>query len=553
MDQHSAILSDPLDTLPVELVLRILHFATISTVARLSRVSRAWYAFIQEHHQNIVYASLAPKRAGAAVDLRQPSQYFRSLNTFTKYGQDVTTWKEALRSYFALEDAWRMDKPSPTDTVIQVGRLPVWRFRPDFKRRFILSTCHAGGFNVTDMDTGALLWSLDKHEVRKFAHLEYQDGTAVWDRLQNALEVWKTDLPGLERGQFRRVAVLPHDVPTRGFQLSHNCLCVVSCRGKGFVYDVPLHPELPKLRKVVAIEDGAVGHLDQSKDAVIYSMGTHDYHVYDKTSGRLLGHIHPHLVKRSKMFHIAAPTRSMLDNEDLFEWRPSSTRYVRPKFHGTPGFMDIRVFHGPRHSPSSTSVTLVGSSLRDDEWGAGMVHGKTMVGVSRGGRLMVCGDWPRALKSEEDLAAVTSIVECEPNGDTFELGGWLHIHETPGGKRVIFEIKDFMYILALTDEGEVDTDVPAFAASTCSTPNFAIPISFMGVYDDCIMSTFTTLGIAPVDPAMLGDQPGENIPRWRHFPTKAIRTLKFAPKIDGKDEGAVIWRARPSTSGPSAV
>lgn len=66
--------------------------------------------------------------------------------------------------------------------------------------------------------------------------------------------------------------------------------------------------------------------------------------------------------------------------------------------------------------------------LDEDEWGAGMLNGKTFVGISRGGRLLVCWDWQQALRRPQDLALVAATIECEPSGDrSFDLGGWLSI------------------------------------------------------------------------------------------------------------------------------
>lgn len=173
--------------------------------------------------------------------------------------------------------------------------------------------------------------------------------------------------------------------------------------------------------------------------------------------------------------------------------------------------------------------------ISDDEWGAGMLDGNTMVGVSRGGRVVVCSDWQRALRGcpgADDLAAVTSIVECEPsNGAEFDLGGWLSIREIGGGgggKRVLFEIRNKIYILTLDADAAITTAAPVLVATT-SLPDLGVPVSFMGVYDDCIMSTFTMVRPTMEEPAGV-DEHGEVIPTLRVTPTKIIRVLSFAPE-----------------------
>ena len=55
------------------------------------------------------------------------------------------------------------------ESVVQVGYDPVWRFKPDFKRRFIVSTSQSGGVCVIDMDDGHMLWRLRREDVRMCA------------------------------------------------------------------------------------------------------------------------------------------------------------------------------------------------------------------------------------------------------------------------------------------------------------------------------------------------------------------------------------------------
>lgn len=187
-----------------------------------------------------------------------------------------------------------------------------------------------------------------------------------------------------------------------------------------------------------------------------------------------------------------------------------------------------RIFPGPLRSSLLVPVAVHTPALSDDDWGAGMLDGKTMVGVSRGGRIMVCTDWERALRSDDNFAAVTSIIECEPShGTDFDLGGWLSIHETAAGKRVIFEVKNRIYILPLRADGELMVKSPVLVATT-SSPPLGVPVSFMGVYDDCIMSTFTMVRPEMAIPAEQVEN-DEEAPTWRMAPTKVIRVLSFAP------------------------
>lgn len=525
---------DPLTTLPAEIVLRILEFASTGSLAKLTRLNQAWHGFIDTDYADVIYSS----KLGTAQRIGEPADYFRNASSYAKYGHDATSWKDACKRMTMLERNWNLYRPITTEAIIHVDTAEhfVWRFKPDFKRRLIMSTSQAGGVFVNDMDTAELLWSLQgDEEVRGYAHLEYQDGTAVWDRFGNTLEVWRTDLPGLPRGHFRQVGLLHHEAETRGFQLSYNTLCVVSTDGHGFVYDVPPGDAAPTLRTRLDIPTGAVGHLDQNERAVMYSMGSEGYHFYDKTTGESLGQLRPWLVDPFSMFHIKHPSPGRSDftmiRHEILRLVPPGDEVIHPFPPRTPQkdrLVSSQIIPGSLMAGSPIPAAVHTPRMSDDEWGAGMLDGNIMVGVSRGGRVVVCSDWERALRSEADLAAVTSIIECEPsNGAEFDLGGWLSIHETAGGRRVLFEIKNKIYIMRLKENATVDLQAPVLITTT-SLPDLGVPVSFMGVYDDCIMSTFTM--VRPTMDEQAGvDEDGHIIPTLRVTPTKIIRVLSFAP------------------------
>lgn len=178
--------SDPLRLLPSEIILHVLDFASPHTLASLTRVSKAWHHFIDVEHQDAIYSSPTktdhPRGANDFAFLAAGS-------SFSKYFDGVSSWKDLCKRQTLLSRNCAALKPETRESILQIGRNRVWRFKPDFKRRFFLSTSHDGGFHVTDMDTGRIIWELESTEVRPFAHLEYHDGTAVWDRYGNALEV----------------------------------------------------------------------------------------------------------------------------------------------------------------------------------------------------------------------------------------------------------------------------------------------------------------------------------------------------------------------------
>jgi len=340
---------------------------------------------------------------------------------------------------------------------------------------------------VTDMDTGLALWGLGKEEVRPHAHLEYdaESGTAVWDRWGNAVEVWRVDEgEGIPRGTFRLVKVLTHDVETRGYQLSYGALCVVSTEGVGFVYDMT--GEEPVLKTRMEIEHEAVGHLDQNEDVVMYSMGKRGYHIYEKDTGKLVGKMDP--LKCSNAYHIIHPDPPLFDILTTARHHiPRLRNFGHPlQYPRRDRFASLWLEEGP-HPDAPIPI-------EEEEWGAGMLSGDVMVGVSNGGSVFICTDWRGSLKSLRTYNAHCVVIGCEPNDNITDLGSWLSVRND----RILFEVHDLIYILTLPD---IKTQPwpqlmkggqnPIYAISQSSTPQIGEPVSFMAAWDDCIMFTYT--------------------------------------------------------------
>lgn len=472
--------ADPLAVLPPELVLRVLEFASLSTVASLTAVSKAWYQFIDLTHQDAIYSALLKSAPPPGP-------------TFSRWFDDANSSKSLCKQQTLLADNWDSEHPVCRERILQVGNDPVWRFRADLKRRFIVSTSHAGGFNVTDIDSGQLLWRLpssldtdNENSVRPYAHLEYQDGMVVFDREGDAVEVWQADVDDAPRGEFRRIAILDHDCQTRGFQLSFWTLCVVSTQGQGFVYDMTKRP--PVRTTHLRIENEAVGHLDQSNDTVIYSMGPRGYHAYNKKTAEYMGALRPS--QCTQKYHIRPPKGNSASASARLmglAQRDPLRQYSSPGHPTKDHMAPLQLREGPLPPPDEPDHVRNG----EDEWGAGMINGSLFVGVSRAGRVFVCSDWRKALHGQDSLAACSAIIECESDGSTFDLGGWLSVRHN----RLMFEIQDRAYVVALDENNRIqDLENPARASYsylTCSTPQLAVPISFMAMYDDTIMSTYT--------------------------------------------------------------
>ncbi|GIZ38022.1 hypothetical protein CKM354_000144900 [Cercospora kikuchii] len=519
--------ADPLHLLPSEVVLRILDFTPPPTLAALTCLNRSWHSFIDQDHQDAIYTAKTSRPHGA-----RDFVFLEQTQSFAKYYSGVQTWKELCKRQTLLARNWTSRRPTTRESIIQVGNDPVWRFKPDFKRRIILSTSQAGGLSVTDMDTGELLFHMLRDVVRPFAHLEYEDGTAVFDREGNAVEVWRIDDSATSRGVLRRIAVLPHERTTRGFQLSYSMLCVVSCDGLGFVYDNMLAGE-PRVMTKMTIEEGATGHLHQCLDAVAWSQGTKGYHFYDKTSGRCLGVLQPAFCaaggNTDRFFHIhhseGGPDFRL--GEGSFAGVASIFPPQNPRQNRT---SEISINAGPMPVVDGEFIPLA-----EDEWGAGMFDGDLFAGVSRGGRVFICSNWRKALEGSTSFAANTCMIECDSDGSTFDLGGWLSVRD----RRVMFEIQDRVYVVSLDDEnrvipGDDKSSRPSFTLASCLSSQLAVPVSFMSLYDDCIMTTYTTLRHRDRSIFQLAQN------RRGVLPTKVIRILSLAPDTAGNNDDTML-------------
>ncbi len=496
-------IADPLTVLPPEIVLRILDFTPVSALGSLTSVSPAWHHFIDGTHQEAIYSS--PTKTSQPRKPSQPSggardfSFVENYTSFSKLFDNITSWKDLCRRQTLLERNWNSPQPVTRESILQVGNHAVWRFKADFKRRLFISTSHAGGLCVSDMDTGRILWQLpsaldstEDHAVRPYAHLEYQDGMVVFDREGDAVEVWQTDQQGTARGEFRRVAVLDHDCQTRGFQLSYWTLVVVSVEGQGFVYDMRQSP--PKLTTHLEIEQDAVGHLDQNEDFVVYSMGTRGYHVYDKASGQALGILQPSQCTEKYHVEPLPPPDSPSSNAAL-----AALRHGRPTRRIFPPSAPRRNRLTPIQLGKGPLPNAVGGSNDandgEDEWGAGMLDrdSNLFVGFSRLGRVFVCSDLRKALENgSKGLPSCSQVLECESDGMSFDLGGWLSVRN----HRIMFEIRNRVYAVGLSRDNRIIVDNgaeevgPSYSFLTSSAPQLAVPVSFMALFDDAIITTY---------------------------------------------------------------
>lgn len=307
--------------------------------------------------------------------------------------------------------------------------------RPDYDNRLLVCTAHNGGLWVYDLDDGSLLWNLSREDVDPHAHLEHSQGTLAFNPGDGeTIEIWRlAELvrPGRDtnvRGQYVPVARLPHDKELRGWHLLFPTLCVVSNQGQAWIYDVSTDP--PQLKTTINLEYGARGHLEQDETTVMFCMKEKGYHVYDKSTGHKLGELNPAAWNfyqsgsaSHNVFHIIHPDPA-----------PSALlgacQFQDPAIPASGSNVVADLRPGPLNE---NSPRLYQKPIEEEEWGAGMVSGPYMVGVSRGGRVVIISDWKAVLKDPSKAKDYAAIVECQADSGS---------HVSTIGYRVTHFIRD---------------------------------------------------------------------------------------------------------------
>jgi hypothetical protein len=110
----------------------------------------------------------------------------------------------------------------------------------------------------------------------------------------------------------------------------------------------------------------------------------------------------------------------------------------------------------------------------------------------------------------------------------------------------MFEVHDRIYVVALDKGNKINLEDgearSSYSLLTSSAPQLAVPVSFMALYDDTIMTTYTVSqylnnsGRGNADnPQTLGQRQQAGAGPGRLFPTKAIRIVSLAPDLYNSD------------------
>ncbi|EPQ28015.1 uncharacterized protein PFL1_04342 [Pseudozyma flocculosa PF-1] len=529
--------ADPLVRFPSETVLEVLAHLDTTSIVALEGVSRPWNDFVSAQAA-IVYPRSCTQRHSAYLDARDIAAPPASLQhvladkrSYTRHWPDPTKQPKAYaRHHHLVQRNFRPPKGQLPDMRERLIRHRVWRFRPDYKARFIICTSPLERIFSVCMDTHELLWEVTKSDdgrsVRSYAHLEYSDGLAAFDRLGDGVEVWRhlghdgcTSSQDLlnhpKRGQFALVSVLPHRRRVRGFMMHERSLCVISDQGEGYVY--ALYPDRVEETVKVSLPVGAIGHLEHCSDVVMYSLGKAGYHFHSKVDGAHLGTIDAKdprlgLSKSRNYFHIKHLPRvpRSITSDHVF---PKSTEDDKR-------ILAVEIEDGPLLERDKEEHEGHDWSLSADEWGAGMLYGDWMVGISLWGRIFICSDWRGVLDDPARAADTVSIIECDTGGypQLFQLGGWLSV----GCGKLICEVNGQTLLLTLPSRpgGLIKTGAeqePAFAIASFYTLEGTGPMSMMSIQEDHLMTTYACNSMLEWDGAM-----GNNME------AKGIRIVDFS-------------------------
>ncbi|KAK0213128.1 hypothetical protein DFS33DRAFT_1286692 [Desarmillaria ectypa] len=178
------------ELLPAEIILEILAYLELNSLASFAAVSRSTRLLI-DANESTVYRNAAlvhgliSSEATQPVDLR--AKYTpRSL-------QGVNGWKSFCRHQIAIKRAWKGKSPSSARRLAYASlhRQDVHRIKVDEWAGIIITTYRNGGLAVADIATNRVLWSLPSLHVVPHAHCEYDKGFLIFNRAGRRKEVWR--------------------------------------------------------------------------------------------------------------------------------------------------------------------------------------------------------------------------------------------------------------------------------------------------------------------------------------------------------------------------
>ncbi|KAJ3509853.1 hypothetical protein NLJ89_g4998 [Agrocybe chaxingu] len=183
-----------LDDLPPDVLLQILSYLRLSTLACLCATSSSLHTLFSEN-QDLIYRHAALLHGFTHMESALPDKG----TLYKKYSppnvKEGTKWIDLCKARLRVRDAWVGGAPSkisiaPPDPGNRANS-GVRDIRVDEQRRLVLTALVSGGVNVMDMDSGKLLWYLGEDYVRPYVNIEYSEGFLIFDRLEDDCEVWR--------------------------------------------------------------------------------------------------------------------------------------------------------------------------------------------------------------------------------------------------------------------------------------------------------------------------------------------------------------------------
>ncbi|KAJ3508246.1 hypothetical protein NLJ89_g5857 [Agrocybe chaxingu] len=185
-----------LDPLPAELVLHVLSFLPLSSLASIRSTSREWQEFFIAH-EAVIYNKAAFFHG--FTDQRTPILDIDAVKWDYSYRvvpEDELDWVELCKRRVRVRNAWKGLAPSMVSHIkMKLPRGPSimtpYHVAVDEDRGFALVTCRERGLHLLDIDTGAILWGLRGWHVADCVGFGYSDGFFILERSEDTYEVWR--------------------------------------------------------------------------------------------------------------------------------------------------------------------------------------------------------------------------------------------------------------------------------------------------------------------------------------------------------------------------
>ncbi|KAG7446560.1 uncharacterized protein BT62DRAFT_1076116 [Guyanagaster necrorhizus] len=178
------------ESLPVEIILEILAYLQLSSLASFVAVSRSTKLLV-DANESTVFRNAAVVHGLISSDGTQPAD-LRAKYT-PRSLQGVDGWKSFCRRQIGIKFAWKGKSPSSARRLAYASlhRQDVHRLKVDERAGIIMTTYRNGGLAVADIATNRILWSLPSSHVVPHAHCEYDNGFLIFNRAGRRKEVWR--------------------------------------------------------------------------------------------------------------------------------------------------------------------------------------------------------------------------------------------------------------------------------------------------------------------------------------------------------------------------